>query len=245
MASKPSFIFGRKPVLEALEQAGSIDKVLIGNYTSSVFQKEIIHLARNADVPFQFVPRGKLDGITGKNHQGVIAFNALVKYYSIDDVLAFVYEHGGTPLFLALDGVTDVGNFGAICRSALCMGVDAIIIPEKGNAQVTAQVVKASAGAVERVKIVREKKLRPVLTHLKENGIKIFTADMKGSSPESINMTAPCCIVMGSEELGVRKSIREIADASVAIEMPGDFDSLNVSVATGIVLYECFRQRKQ
>lgn len=241
---KRHLIYGRHPVKEALEEGKEFEKIFIQKTARSPEIKEIIRLSRQGNVPTQLVPPQKLNAITGKNHQGVIGFLALVKYYSIEDVLPKVYEDGKTPLFLILDGVTDVRNFGAIARTALCMGVDALVIPQRGSAMINAEAIKASAGALNAIQVCREQHLAGAVNFLKLNGIQIFVADIKGEAKvNEIDFTMPLALVLGAEDKGVSNNIQKKADNRFVIPMSGEFDSLNVSVSAGVVLYEVMRQR--
>lgn len=236
-------IFGKKPILEALEGQRKLEKILLAKGNS--FYQEIFRKTRELSIPVQIVPEEKLNRITRKNHQGVIAYIGYVDYQSIENVLAKIYELGETPLFIALDGITDVGNMGAIARSAYALGAHAIIVPEKGSALINGVAVKASAGAIEKINFCKVALLRESLIELQQNGIQIYATNMNQSAIEfsKADFTLPCCIVMGNEEKGVGNKICDIANKEIFIPMARSFDSLNVSVATGIILQESLRQR--
>ena len=200
-------VFGRKPVIEAFRAGKRFDKILLLKNVVSDEIKEIQHLARLSDTPLQSVPKEKLESVAQKyskykeaNHQGVIGFLSIIDYYSLDDALHHVYAKGETPLFLILDGITDVGNFGAIARSAECLGAHAIIVPAQGAAQINAEAMKASAGALNHILVCREKSLFNAVKYLRANGIKVFGTDMKASIDiAKADFSAPCAVVLGAE----------------------------------------------
>lgn len=242
---RENIIFGKNPVLEAIEGKRQFEKILVAK-GNPVFQ-EIYRATKGMNVRVQVVPEEKLNRITRKNHQGVVAYVGLVDYQSVENVLASIYEQGETPLFIVLDGVTDVGNLGAIARSAYCMGAQAIIVPEKGSALINGVAVKASAGALEKINVCRVSSLNNVLQELQQNGLSIYATALSDTAKEvqTIDFTVPCCIVMGNEEKGVGKNICAMANETVYIPMAKNFDSLNVSVATGVVLHEVHKQRRE
>jgi len=244
MSDRTSYLFfGRKVVIEALRSGKRMDKILIAKGGDESFLLEIKDMLPSSTA-LQFVPRQKLDSITRKNHQGIIAYAALVDYYKIDDVLAQLYEDGENPLFLALDGVTDVGNFGAICRSAYSLGVHAIIVPSKGSAQINPIAVKSSAGAIHHIKMCKVDSLKKSLSALQKQGISLVSTTLTDAEVlEKVDLSIPACIILGNEEKGVGSQINAMANQRALIPMTRDFDSLNVSVAAGIVLYECQKQR--
>lgn len=242
--SKKNIIAGRNPVTEALRSGQLIDKILLFRNAGGEAIREIEELARSLQVPVQRVPVEKLNSITNIQHQGIIAYKSGVRYHDLQQVIDFVTGRGEAPLFLMLDGVTDVRNIGAIARTALCCGTHAIIIPDKGVAALNEDAMKTSAGALEKMMICRVNSLLKTVDDLHWNGIQVYTSEMKASKKLSeLNLTIPCCIVMGSEEKGVEGKIATAADERFKIPMQGDFDSLNVSVAAGIILYESIRQR--
>ena len=192
------------------------------------------------------VPGAKLDRIAaGKNHQGCVAFISSITYFQIEELLPTIFEAGRTPLLLILDRITDVRNFGAIARSAECAGVDAIIIPSRGAAQVGADAIKTSAGALHAIPICRESNLKDTIDFLKASGLRIASCTEKGSTPHhKTELSGPLAIVMGSEEDGISSEYLKRSDVRVQIPMRGKISSLNVSVATGIILFEVLRQRE-
>jgi len=242
---KSSVIIGRQPVVEALESGRPIDKILLQtNVTGDIIGK-IRQLAKDHNVPVQVVPAEKLHSYTRSNHQGCIALAAVVKYYELQQVIDHVVSSGVVPLFLMLDGVTDVRNIGGMARTAVCCGVQAIIIPDKGVGALNEEAVKASAGALEKIQVCRVNSLLKAIDELHLSGIRVFVSEMNSEKklPE-VSFTEPSCIVMGSEQKGVQPYISKAADEHFSIPMAGNFDSFNVSVAAGIILYEAMTQRK-
>ena len=242
--SKKNIIAGRNPVIEALKSDQAIDKILLFKNASGDVVTEIRKLAKQLNVPVQHVPNEKLNSLTNVHHQGVIAFKSSVVYQDLQEVIDWVNTNGETVLFVMLDGVTDVRNIGAIARSAVCCGSQAIIIPDKGAGALNEDAMKSSAGALEHIQICRVNSLLKALDTLHLNGIKVFTSEMNAEKKLfEIDFTEPCCIIMGNEEKGVQPYMSKAADNHFSIPMKGDFDSLNVSVATGIILYEAMKQR--
>lgn len=245
-------IFGRKPVLEAFKAGKRFDKILLQKNVLSDEIKAIHNYAKQTETPTQNVPKEKLETVAKKysrfkeaNHQGVIGFLSIIEYYSIDDVLHHIYAKGETPLLLVLDGITDVGNFGAIARSAECLDAHALVVPAQGAAQINAEAMKASAGALNKILVCREKSLVTAIKLLKANGIKVFGTDMKNAVEISqADFSVPCAVVLGSEGSGISNEILKQCDERIKIPMSGATESLNVSVSAGIVLYEVSRKRK-
>jgi 23S rRNA (guanosine2251-2'-O)-methyltransferase len=241
---KSSLIIGRQPVIEAMQSGRSIDKILFQRNVSGDSIGRIRQLAREYNIPIQQVPPEKLHALTKANHQGVIAIAGLVQYMDLQQVIDHVVAKGETPLFLLLDGITDVRNIGAIARSAVCCGAQAIIIPDKGIAALNEEALKSSAGALEKIDICRVSSLMKAVDTLHLNGITVLATEMTAEKLISdVDFNIPCCIVMGSEDKGIFPALLKICDEKVKIPMPGNFESLNVSVAAGIVLYEAVRQR--
>jgi 23S rRNA (guanosine2251-2'-O)-methyltransferase len=242
--SKKNIIAGRNPVTEALKAGQLIDKILLFKNASGDVVNEIRALAKQHNVPVQYVPNEKLNSLTNIQHQGVVAFKSAIVYQDLQQVIDWVIGQGGVPLFLMLDGITDVRNIGAIARSAVCCGAQAIIIPDKGVGALNEEAVKSSAGALELLQVCRVNSLLKALDTLHLNGIKVYTSEMKAENKlYELSFTEPCCVVMGNEEKGVQAYMSKAADAKFTIPMTGSFDSLNVSVATGIILYEAMKQR--
>lgn len=241
---KSDYIFGIRPILEAIEAGRSIDKILMKRDINSELVKEVLVKAREYDIPVQKVPNEKLNRITMKNHQGVIAIMCPVRYHNLDNIVASLYEEGKTPLAIVLDGVTDARNFGAIARSAECAGADFIVIPERGSASVTSDSVRASAGALFHIPVCREKDLAKSISRLQENGYKIVGASEKSDKNYTdISYDVPVAIVMGAEDTGLSNEVLRKCDELGAIPIIGKVGSLNVSVACGVMLYEAVRQR--
>lgn len=237
-------IAGRKPVLEALQQGVSIEKIFLLRSATGPEVGVIKKLAREANIPLSQVPAEKLDGMTRVQHQGVVAWGSLLNYVDLQAGISHVVDQGQTPLFLLLDGITDVRNVGAIARSALCCGAQALILPTSHAASLTEEAVKTSAGALHKILLCRTPSVPQALDVLKLNGIQVLGTQMKGSVPVyEADLTIPSAIVMGAEDTGISKDVLKRADQLIRIPMVTAFDSLNVSVAAGMVLYEAAKQR--
>ncbi len=237
-------IFGIRAIIEAINSGKEIDKVLLKRGEGGDLFKEAFELIRSNQVAYQFVPQEKLNRITRKNHQGMIAFISPVTFYDIENYLPELFEQGKNPLILVLDKVTDVRNFGAIVRTAECAGVDAVLVPERGAAAINADAMKTSAGALNLVPVCRTRNLKEAVLFLQQSGLKIFAATEKSSDNYTkADYTGPAAIVMGSEEFGVDRQILDLADERVQIPILGSIQSLNVSVAAGLLVYEVVRQR--
>jgi 23S rRNA (guanosine2251-2'-O)-methyltransferase len=241
---KSQLIIGRQPLIETIRSGRPVDKILLQRNTAGESIAEIRQLAREYNIPVQVVPMEKLGSLTRANHQGVIAFAGLVRYMDLQQVIDHTVGSGGVPLFVMLDGITDVRNIGAIARSALCCGAQAIIIPDKGTGALNEEAMKSSAGALELIQVCRVDSLLKAVDTLHLNGIKVFTSEMQAARRVfELSLADPCCIVMGSEDKGVQPYLRKAADEHFTIPMAGDFDSFNVSVAAGIILYEAMKHR--
>jgi len=239
-----SLIIGRQPLVEAIASGKAIDKILFQRNVSGESIGEIRKLAKEKNIPIQQVPPEKLHGMTRANHQGVIAFAALIDYMNLQDVIDAVVSNGKVPLFVMLDGVTDVRNIGAIARTVLCCGAHALIIPDKGVGALNEEAIKSSAGALEKIQVCRVNSLMKAVDELHMNGIKVFASEMTAStSLPTLPLTEPCTVIMGSEDNGIYPALMKICDEKFRIPMAGDFESLNVSVAAGMILYEAMRQR--
>jgi 23S rRNA (guanosine2251-2'-O)-methyltransferase len=237
-------IFGIFPILEALRSAADVDKVILQTGLRSPQLQELRALLEELEIPFQMVPREKLDRMTRANHQGVIGFISPVTFQPIEEVLQRVYESGRDPFLLILDRVTDVRNFGAICRTAECAGMDAVIIPSRGSARVGGDAMKTSAGALMNLPVCRSNNLKDTLEYLKNSGIRLVACTEKTeTSLFNVSLEGPMGIMMGSEEDGISPEYLKKCDARVKIPMFGKTESLNVSVATALVVYEVLRQR--
>lgn len=243
--AETNLIYGHHPVTEAIRAGKPVEKVFFQQGIRGEMEKEVRHLTKEYGIPLQVVPREKLNKMVRGNHQGVAAFLSLIEFQSLEDVLPFVFEQGAIPLLVLLDGVTDVRNFGAICRSAECAGAHAVVIPQSGSAPANEEAMKASAGALARVRVCRVRSLFSAVEWLQESGVQVVaTALNERSIPVfKADFSLPTAILMGSEGEGVHAKLLKMADAVVKIPQATDFDSFNVSVATGIVLYEAMRQR--
>ena len=234
-------VFGIQSVLETLRSGKEIDKILVQRELGSL---EVMEFARIRNIPVQKVPMEKLDRITRKNHQGVIAFVSVINYAKLENIVADVYEKGQVPLILILDRITDVRNFGAIARTAECTGVHAIVIPSKGGAQINSDAMKTSSGALNFMPVCREDNLFLTVKYLQNSGIQVVSCSEKlTNNIYDVDFSVPTAIIMGSEEDGISEELLRISDELAAIPMAGRVGSLNVSVATGVVLYEAVRKR--
>ena len=228
-AREKELVFGTQPLTEALRSGTEIDKILIlreQNFT------EIQQLANERGIPVQRVPMEKLNQITRKNHQGVIAFISAIRYVSLHNILTGIFEKGEIPLLLLLDRITDVRNFGAIARTAECMGVHALVVPMRGAAQINSDALKTSSGALSHIPVCRENNLIEAMQY--EKAAQIVS---------NVDFTTPTAIIMGSEEDGVSSDLIRRSNMAIKIPMSGKVASLNVSVAAGMVIYEAARQR--
>jgi 23S rRNA (guanosine2251-2'-O)-methyltransferase len=234
-------VFGVQAVLETIRSGKTIDKILILRELGNI---ELQEFARIKGIPTQKVPKEKLDRITRKNHQGVIAFVSAIDYSNMEDVVAGIYDTGKTPLVLILDRITDVRNFGAIARTAEVAGVNLIVIPNKGAAQINADAMKTSSGALNFIPVARVENLATAVQYLQQSGIQVIACTEKAQkNMYERDFTPPTAIVMGSEEDGIAENILRIADDYASIPQTGRIASLNVSVACGVVLFEALRQR--
>jgi 23S rRNA (guanosine2251-2'-O)-methyltransferase len=245
MAKEP-FIYGIHPVIEALKSGKEIDKIMIQKGLRGEGFHTILGLLKEMEIPAQFVPIEKMNYITRQNHQGVIAYISEISYQRIESLIPFVYEQGNTPLFLVLDRITDVRNLGAIARTAECAGVDGLILPLKGSAQINEHAIKTSAGALYNMPVCRSNSLKETLVFMKNSGLSIYAATEKAVTDYSlVDYTRPTAIILGSEEDGVSEECLKLADQLIRIPLKGEIGSLNVSVASGVILFEALRQRNQ
>ncbi len=238
-------IFGIRAVIEAIDAGKDIDKVLIKRELSGDLIIELQQLLRDYEIPMQKVPVERIDRITRKNHQGVIAFTSAVTYHKLENIVPQLYEEGKNPFILVLDGLTDVRNFGAIARTCEVAGVDAIVIPARGSVSVNSDAVKTSAGALHTIPVCREHSLKEAIVFLKNSGIKVVSATEKAATlyTES-DMSVPIAVVMGSEDVGISNENIRISDELIKLPQFGKIQSLNVSVAAGVIIYEVLRQRR-
>lgn len=241
---KNTLVIGRQAVIAALKTGQSLDRIYLDTQIQGQDISEIKKLASQNGVPVNYVPKAKLDGFNITGHEGVVAQIAKVQYQDLQDIISFVIESGETPLFLILDGITDIRNIGGIARTAYCTGVHAIIIPDKGVGALNEDAILTSAGALEKIAVCRVNSLMKTVDELHLNGIKVFASEMTADkSITETDLSEPCAIIMGSEEKGIYPALMKICDEKIRIPMAGDFESLNVSVATGMILYEVMRQR--
>jgi len=242
--NQQEMIYGIHPVMEALNSGRDLEKVFVQRGAGSDAFRELMKLLRQYDVPYQVVPVEKLNKLTRKNHQGVVAYISPVSFCNIEDVIPGLYEAGRTPFLLIFDRITDVRNFGALLRTAESAGVDAVIIPSKGSAQLNSGTIKSSAGAIYKIPICRANNLKNVIEFLKESGIKIAAATEKTDKLHfETDLSGPIAIIMGSEGEGVSGEYLKKTDVQLRIPMLGEIESLNVSVAGGVLMYEVVRQR--
>lgn len=241
---KTDYIFGIRAVIEAIEAGKTIDKVFVRKDLGSDLAAELFDVMRQRGIRPQRVPQQRLDRITRRNHQGVIALLSAVDYTTIDQFIPSLYEEGVLPFVIVLDGITDVRNFGAIARTADCAGADAIVIPEHGSVSVQADAVKTSAGALHYLPVCREHNIYSAVRNLKERGFNVVAVTEKTDTQYTgIDYTVPTALVLGAEDTGISPDVLKLCDSRAAIPMFGHISSLNVSVAAGVVMYEVVRQR--
>lgn len=244
MQKETDCIFGLRAVIEAIKAGKQIDRLLIKQGLQGSLYHELMIEVRNHNIVYQIVPVERIELVTRKNHQGVLAWLSIIEYQHIANLLPMIFEKGEDPLIIALDGISDVRNFGAIVRTAECLGAHAIIIPEKGSARITADAVKTSAGALHTFPVCREKSIIRSIEYLKESGLKVISAVEKtGKLASDSNLTGPSVLILGSEDKGISRELISLSDNQIKIPMSGTIGSLNVSVAAGILLYEIVRQR--
>ncbi len=242
--SNEQLIYGTRAVMEAVNAGKDIEKIFIQKGVNNSLVNELRQLLAKNNIPFQVVPDFKLNKLTKGNHQGVVCVLSSITYHKTEDIIPMIFERGEVPLFLMIDRVTDVRNVGAMARTAACAGVHAIIIPDQGSAQLNADAIKTSAGALHNILVCRENNLKLTIEYLKGSGIKIVAATEKASQPYfTSDLKVPCCIIMGSEDSGISPEYLKRADEKVLIPMNNVVQSLNVSVAAGIILFEAYRQR--
>lgn len=244
MIDKSQYIYGIHAVIEALDAGKDIDKVLLSKTLNAETAQKISDMARQLRVPVQRVPVQKIDRITRRNHQGVLALMSAVTYYHVEDLVPQLFDNGENPFFVVLDGVTDVRNFGAIARTCDCAGVSAIVIPDHESVSVNADAVKTSAGALNYLPVCRESNLVKAIKLMRDSGIMIVgTDDKTHTTYTKADYTGPVAIVLGAEDKGISPEIKKLCDTLVTIPEFGHINSLNVSVAGGIMIYEVVRQR--
>jgi 23S rRNA (guanosine2251-2'-O)-methyltransferase len=237
-------VIGREAVKKAIESGKQLDRIYLQNNVQGKVIEEIKTLSRKHNIPINKVPVEKLNGFNINAHEGVVAQIAKVQYFDLQEIISFVVEKGESPLFLILDGVTDIRNIGGIARTAYCCGVDAIVIPDRGVGALNEDAILTSAGALEKIPVCRVNSLLKAVDEFHLNGIKVFASEMRaGRNIFDCDFKQPCAIVMGSEEKGIYPALMKVTDEKFKIPMKGDFESLNVSVAAGMILYEVMRQR--
>ncbi len=241
-----SIIYGRHPVLEALEQGLPFQKILLQRGTRGEFEKELRRRCKEANIPLQYAPKERLSRWVRGNHQGVVGLLSPLPFARLEEQLPFLFEKGEAPLLLLLDGVTDVRNFGAIARTAEVFGVHALVLPSKGSVSLSEDAVKTSAGALTRLPVCRERNLQHAIDLLRLSGVRILASSLQAEKPlHEVDFRLPSAILIGSEDKGVHPALLTLADERFIIPQVGKTDSLNVSVATGIMLYEAMRQRRR
>jgi 23S rRNA (guanosine2251-2'-O)-methyltransferase len=245
MKPKTSIIFGLHPVDEAIHSGKQIDKVLLKQGFRNEMIPGLFPFLREQNIPFQYVPVEKLNRLTTKNHQGIIALVSEVEYTDIERLVPILFEQGKIPTFVMLDGITDVRNLGAIARSAECAAFDALIIPSKGSAQINSEAIKTSAGALTIIPVCRVNNLADAVKYLRECGLQIIAASEKSDTDlYNADFRQPLAIILGAEDTGVDPKLLKIADKLVRIPMLGKIQSLNVSAAASVLFYELVRQRR-
>ena len=241
---KNTLVIGRQAVIAAMQSGKQLERIYLQTTVHGEVIDTIKSLAEKNLVPINKVPVEKLNGLNVSNHEGCIAVISKIQYQNLQDVISFVVEKGEVPLFVILDGITDIRNIGAIARSAFCFGVHALIIPDKGVGALNEDAILTSAGALEKMAVCRVGSLMKAVDELHLNGIKVFASEMTAEKKLfELQLAEPCAIVLGGEEHGVYPALMKICDEQFQIPMPGDFESLNVSVANGVILYEVMKQR--
>ena len=243
---KSSLVIGREAVIAAIRSGKSLDRIYLQNTAHGKPVDEIRKLAHQYNIPINKVPVEKLNGFNVPSHEGCVALISKISYQELQEVISLVVENGETGLFVLLDGITDIRNIGGIARTAFCTGVHALIIPDKGVGALNEDAILTSAGALEKLTVCRVNSLMKAVDELHLNGIKVFASEMTANKKiYDCDFTIPVAMIIGSEEKGIQPSLMKICDEKFKIPMTGDFESLNVSVATGMMLYEVMRQRRE
>jgi 23S rRNA (guanosine2251-2'-O)-methyltransferase len=241
---KSTLIVGRNAVLDAIAAGQAIERIYLGNKVVGEFAGKLRKAAGDHQIPVNYVPVEKLNGFNVEDHDGCIAIKSKIQYQNLQEIISWVVEKGETPYFLILDGITDIRNIGGIARTAYCTGVQALIIPDKGVGSLNEDALLTSAGALENLPVCRVNSLMKAVDELHLNGIKVLATEMKAEKNLfDLDLKEPLAIVMGSEERGISPALMKICDERFKIPMAGEFESLNVSVATGIILFEGMKQR--
>lgn len=239
-----AFVFGIRAAIEAIKAGQDIETIFIQRNLNGQLLLELKSVLSGTDIPVNMVPVEKLNRMTTKNHQGVVAVVSPISFQKIEDIIPIIYERGETPLVLVLDSITDVRNMGAIARTAACAGVHAIVVPSKNSAQINADAIKTSAGALFSIPVCRHNSLHKVAQYLQESGLQLVACTEKTDDLiYNPDYTLPTAIIMGAEDEGISKDLIRIADHLAKIPMMGEISSLNVSVSAGIILYEAVRVR--
>jgi 23S rRNA (guanosine2251-2'-O)-methyltransferase len=242
---KETYIYGIRPTIEAIKAGKELEKIFLQNGLKGDGFRDLFGLIKELEIPYQFVPVEKLNRLSRQNHQGVISYVSEITYQRVEDLVPFVFEQGRQPLFLILDRVTDVRNVGSIARTAECAGVDGLIIPARGSAQINSDAIKTSAGALYKLPVVRSQNLKESIQFLRDSGLTIVAATEKADNEYTlVDFNRPLAIIMGSEGEGISEEYLKLTDELLRIPLLGEIESLNVSVASGVILFEALRQRK-
>jgi len=244
MKKKSNIIYGIRTVIEAVKSGQHLERVFIQKNLKGDLYKELMLNLHQSSTPLSKVPTERIQKSTRQNHQGVVALISPVQYHNLEHLVPQLYEQGKNPLILVLDEITDVRNFGAIARTAECLGVHSLVIPSRGGAQINEDAVKTSAGAFNYLPVCRVNNLLDAVRYLQESGINIISCSEKTDSTlDKMNFTLPTAIIMGSEERGISDSLMDLSNEIAKVPMTGSIESLNVGVAAGMALYEVQRQR--
>lgn len=245
MSKRDHTIFGIYPIKEAIAAAIDFDKVFVQKDINNPKIEQIIADLEKLNVSIAQVPEEKLYKLTKGNHQGIVALTSPITFHDLETIVENTLEKETTPLFLILDQISDVRNFGAILRTAECTGVHAVIVQKKGGAPVSGDAVKTSAGAIFNIPIVKVDHIKDAIFYLQGSGITTIAATEKTDQAiYDLTLSQPLAIIMGSEGRGVTKSVLQLVDKKAALPLLGEINSLNVSVACGAMLYEVVRQRR-
>jgi 23S rRNA (guanosine2251-2'-O)-methyltransferase len=244
MKPKRDLIFGMHSISEAVRSGKAIEKVLVRKGLDNPSINSLLRHFRSSETVIQYVPEEKLNRLTGKNHQGIVAFISEIEYYHLEEIVPFVFEKGKSPVIIVLDGITDVRNFGAIARTAECAGADALLVPSKGSASINADAVKTSAGALHNIPVCRSNDLISSLQFLRNSGLRLIGASEKAEKIYfDTDFTLPFALILGAEDKGISPRIISILDSLVRIPVFGMIQSLNVSIAASLIMYEAVHQR--
>lgn len=243
--SKLQLVTGLRPVIEAIDAGKQIDKLLIQSNLEGSLAQELRTKIRESGLPFQYVPVEKLNRMTDSNHQGVVAVVSPIVYHNFMELLQQIEENGECAFVLLLDHITDVRNLGAIVRTAECAGINAVVIPDHGSAQINEDAIKTSSGALLRMPVCREPNFKTTIHVAKQYGLQICAATEKGATDYiSVDFSKPTLLIMGAEDTGISPDLLKLADVRAKLPIRGEVQSLNVSVAAAVFMYEMLRQRK-